>query len=305
MANTALPQVSDLLALRALAENGTVSKASQRLGLSQPALSYALERMRKRFGDPLFVRVGNRMAPTPFAQQLQGPAARVLAILENEVAGLKRFDPATTRRRFNVVVNEIGAITFMPSLVRRLTVVAPYARLTPVQMAREGILDALVEGRVDILAGHYPGLDDGLHQQLLYERSYVCIARADHPTVGDRLGLHEFARAPLLASPMARNTMARLQARLKQHRLDMNITMVCQHLSAIPFIVSASDLIAIVPTELLNLFQPITRLKTVRLPFEIPPVDIHQYWHPRTGSDPAAQFLRELIFSVAQDQPKS
>jgi len=85
----------------------------------------------------------------------------------------------------------------------------------------------------------------------------------------------------------------------------MNITMVCQHLSAIPFIVSASDLIAIVPVELLNLFQPITRLKTVRLPFEIPPVDIHQYWHPRTVSDPAAQFLRELIFSVAQEQPKS
>lgn len=88
------PQIADLRAVLALIEDGTVTRAARRLGLTQSALSYHLDRMRKRFADPLFVRVGNRMAPTPFAQGLAEPAARVLRIVETEIAGLARFDPA-------------------------------------------------------------------------------------------------------------------------------------------------------------------------------------------------------------------
>src|SRR5437868_5534107 len=111
-------QLADLRALMAVLRDGTVTRAAQSLGLTQSALSYQLDRMRKTFGDQLFVRVGNRMAATPFAQRLADPARRVLHIVDTEVAQLGRFDPATTTRTFRLGVNEIGAITLMPKIVK-------------------------------------------------------------------------------------------------------------------------------------------------------------------------------------------
>src|SRR5689334_19835825 len=108
------PQIADLKAVLALLQDSTVTRAAQRLGVSQSALSYQLERMRKRFADPLFVRVGNRMAPTPMAQRLAAPATRVLRIVESEIAALASFDPLTTKREYRIGVNEIGAMTLIP-----------------------------------------------------------------------------------------------------------------------------------------------------------------------------------------------
>lgn len=293
-----LPQVSDLQALRAMATDGTVSQAARRLGITQSGLSYALERMRKRFGDPLFVRVGNRMAPTPLAMELQEPAARVLRILETEIAEIRRFDPLTTQRDFRVAVNEIGAMTLIPRLVKRLSVTAPGARLTPVNVASSALLAALVSGDVDIAAGHFPEMGDTLLQQLLFHRDYVCVARVGHPFIGDAMSLQEFAAAPQVATPSVPRTMAWLEAQLRRKGLRMTTAMVCQHVAAIPFIVSSSDLIAILPAEVLNLFGSATHMKAVRMPLKIPAIDIRQYWHPRLAADPAIGFLREQIFQL-------
>ena len=293
-----LPQVSDLQALRALATDGTVSQAARCLGITQSGLSYALERMRKRFGDPLFVRVGNRMAPTPLAMELQDPAARVLRILETEIAEIRRFDPLTTQREFRVAVNEIGAMTLIPRLVKRLSVTAPGARLNPVNLAPSALLAAMVSGDVDIAAGHFPEMAGTLLQQLLFHRDYVCVARADHARIGDALSLEEFAAAPQVMTPGVPTTMAWLEAQLRGKGLRMNTAMVCQYVAAIPFIVSSSDLIAIIPAEVQGLFGSATRLKAVRLPLKIPAIDIRQYWHPRLAADPAIGFLREQIFQL-------
>lgn len=293
-----LPQISDLQALRALASDGTVSQAARRLGITQSGLSYTLERMRKRFGDPLFVRVGNRMAPTPLAVELQEPAARVLRILETEIAEIRRFDPLTTQRDFRIAVNEIGAMTLIPRLVKRLSVTAPGARLSPVNLAPSALLAALVSGDVDIAAGHFPEMADTLLQQKLFHRDYVCVARADHALIGDALSLKEFAAAPQVATPGVPTTMAWLEAQLRRKGLRMNTAMVCQHVAAIPFIVSSSDLIAILPAEVLDLFGSATHMKAVHLPLKIPAIDIRQYWHPRLAADPAIWFLREQLFEL-------
>jgi DNA-binding transcriptional LysR family regulator len=116
---SAVPELNDLRTLLAVLHDGTLTRAAQRLGVTQSALSYQLERMRQRFADPLFVRVGNRMAPTPFTQQMAEPAARVLRIVEKEIAGMHSFDPAATDREFRIGLNEIGAITLLPRLPQR------------------------------------------------------------------------------------------------------------------------------------------------------------------------------------------
>ena len=294
------PQLADLRAVLALLQDGTVTRAAQRLGLSQSALSYQLERMRRRFGDPLFVRVGNRMAATPFAERLAEPAARVMRIVETEIAGLAAFDAKTTDREFRIGLNEIGAMMFLPKLARRLTEVAPHARLTPVTVDVAAIPGALESGAIDVVAGHFPNPNALLVQQLLYRREYVCVARRDHPRIGASMTLREFSATPRIETPASPMTHAWLDNELAARNLPSNVWMRTQHLSSMPLLVAHGDCIAVIPRELFELFAPITPIKAVKLPISIPPIQVHQYWHPRVGSDPAVRFFRELVFATAR-----
>jgi DNA-binding transcriptional LysR family regulator len=298
------PQLSDLKTVLAILKDGTVTRAAQRLGLSQSALSYQLDRMRGRFSDPLFVRVGNRMAPTPFAQRLAGPAARVLHIVDTEIAGLTAFDPATTERDFRIGLNELGAITLLPKLVRRMSELAPRARLTPVTVDAAVLPSALDSGEMDIAAGHFPHTHDLLLQQLLYERDYVCVVRRDHPHIGASMTMREFSNTPSIETPASPVTLAWLEEELTRRGLQTTAKMSVRHVSAIPFVVAACDCVAVIPREVFDIFAPIAAIKTVKLPIDIPPIKIHQYWHPRVGSDAAVKFFRELVFATARNAVK-
>ena len=295
------PELADLKAVMALMEHGTVTRAAQTLGTSQSALSYQLDRMRKRFGDALFVRIGNRMAATPFTQRLAEPAARVLRIMETEIGGLQSFDAATTQREFRIGMNELGAITLVPRLVKRLAERAPNAAISPVQLGSENLSAALESGQLDMAVGFFATSDPGLFQQRLYQRDYVCIARKDHPQVGAALSWQAFSLARKVHTGAIPVTTAWLEAQLRKASFAPSVTMSIQHIAAIPFIVAASDMVAIVPRELYELLSPIVALKTVRLPEAIPAITIRQYWHPRIASDPSVKFLRELVFEVASE----
>ena len=296
----ATPQISDLKAVLALLQDATVTRAAQRLGVTQSALSYQLERMRKRFGDPLFVRVGNGMAPTPLAQRLADPAARVLRIVDAEIAALASFDPATTEREFRIGVNEIGAITLIPRVVRRMAAVAPRARLAPVQANPATMAATLESGETDVVAGHFPNSFGGLLQQLLFRRDYVCVARRDHPRIGASMTMKEFGRAPQVHTSAVPTMREWIDAQLRKRSLEAGVRMMTQHVASIPFIVAASDYVAVIPREVFDLFAPIAPLKIVRLPAPIPSIAIHQYWHPRVASDPAVRFFREQVLVAAR-----
>lgn len=295
------PELADLKAVMALMEHGTVTRAAQMLGTSQSALSYQLDRMRKRFGDTLFVRIGNRMAATPFTQRLAEPAARVLRIMETEIGGLQSFDPATTTREFRIGMNELGAITLVPRLIKRLAELAPHAMISPVQLGSENLSTTLESGQLDMAVGFFATSDPGLFQQRLYQRDYVCIARKDHPQVGAALSWQAFSLARKVHTGAIPVTTAWLEAQLRKASFSPSVTMSIQHIAAIPFIVAASDMVAIVPRELYELLSPIVSLKTVRLPKAIPAITIRQYWHPRIASDPSVKFLRELVFEMARE----
>jgi DNA-binding transcriptional LysR family regulator len=295
------PELADLKAVMALMEHGTVTRAAQTLGTSQSALSYQLDRMRKRFGDALFVRIGNRMAATPFTQRLAEPAARVLRIMETEIGGLQSFDASTTTREFRVGMNELGAITLVPRLVRRLAEVAPHAMISPIQLGSETLSAALESGQLDMAIGFFATSDPRLFQQRLYQRDYVCIARKDHPQVGQSLSWKAFSLARKVHTSAIPITTGWLETQLRKASFAPNVTMGIQHIAAIPFIVNASDMVAIVPRELYELFSPLLELKTVRLPKAIPAITIRQYWHPRIASDPSVKFFRELVYAVARE----
>ncbi|HSV46296.1 MAG TPA: LysR family transcriptional regulator [Ramlibacter sp.] len=294
-------QLSDLRALMAVIREGTVTRAAATLGLTQSALSYQLDRMRKSFGDPLFVRVGNRMAATPFALRLADPATRVLQIVETEIAQLSRFDPKTTTRVFRIGVNEIGAITLVPRLIKRLHEAAPRATLTQMQVRLDQMSDQLQTGAMDIAAGHFPDVDRSLLQQLLYRRGYTLIVSQRHPRVRDTITVAQLCHEQLLESSAIPSTNDWLHALMATSGHASKPPMQTHHASAVPFIVADSELVAIVPLQVYEIFRPIAKVRAVRLPRAIPAIDICQYWHPRLSTDPEVKFFRELIFSVASE----
>lgn len=295
------PQLADLRILMALLKAGTVTAAAVQIGVTQSTLSYQLEGMRRRFADPLFVRVGNRMTPTPLAEQLLGPAARVLDIMDNEIATLARFDPATTGREFRLGVNEIGAMTMVPKVIRALALKAPQARLLQMHVDVRTMAAQLESGAMDVAAGHFAYSDANLIQRLLYRRDYACVVRSDHPRIGATLSWRQLSRERQLQSPMIPATNGWVAEQLRKAGYQSVPAMTTQHVAAIPFIVAQTDLVAVLPHEAYELLRPVSRIREVRLPRAIPPITIHQYWHPRTAADPAVQFFRDLIYSCVHE----
>ena len=210
------PQLSDLRALLALVKGGTVTSAAATLGITQSTLSYQLDGMRKRFSDQLFVRIGNRMAPTPFALQLMDPAARVLHIMDNEIADLSSFDPLTTEREFRLGVNEIGAMTLVPKLVRSLAQAAPRASLVQMHLNHDTMAQMLENGDMDVAAGHVAHSNQNLIQRLLYRRDYAFVARVGHPRVGGSVSWRQLGRENLLLCPLIPTTNAWLHEQLQK-----------------------------------------------------------------------------------------
>ncbi|MES2536909.1 MAG: LysR family transcriptional regulator [Pseudomonadota bacterium] len=294
-------QLSDFRALLAVIELGTVTRAAQRLDMSQSVLSYKLERMRKHFGDPLFVRVGNRMSPTPLVLQLAEPTAQVLRIIETDIKGQARFDPANSERVFRIGVNEVGAIALIPRLVQCLATDAPRARLTQLQLEPGVMAAALESGEMDLAAGHIPHADASLVRRLLYRRDYVCIASTNHPRVRRKISFKQLGEEPRLQNPGNPLTNAWLDEQMAHAGYAFASPTQTQHLAAVPFIVAASDLIAVVPREMFDLFRPSAAIKEVGLPARIPPVDVHQYWHPRMAGDPGHRFFRDFVYRLARE----
>lgn len=294
-------QLADLRALTALMREGTVTAAAAALGLTQSALSYQLDRMRKVFGDQLFVRVGNRMAATPFAQALLEPAGRVLQIVDTEISQLGRFDSATTTRTFKLGVNEIGAIALVPRVIRRLKQLAPHATLAQLQVRPEELAEQLEQGVVEVAAGHFPARDKGLVQQRLYRRAYTLVVSQRHPRIAETASVRQLCQEQMLETPGVPASNAWLRELMAQTGLPLKPAMLTQHVSAVPFIVAESELVAIIPVEVYEIFRPIAKIRTVQLTRQIPVIEIHQSWHPRLASDPAVRFLRELIFAVARE----
>src|SRR5688500_19304880 len=157
-----------------------VTPAATRLGLTQPAVSNALARLRKILGDALFVRTPRGMDATPFARELAEPVRQALALLESALAHGPGFDPATATRAFRFYLSDLGQIEFLPPLVERVQRDAPGVRLEAVALEIEDIADALAAGGLDLAVGFLPGLGAPVRRQALFKDTYLCLMCADH-----------------------------------------------------------------------------------------------------------------------------
>ena len=303
-----------LQAFDALMHDGNMTRAGLRLGLSQPSMSHALNKLRKLAGDPLFVRVPTGMEPTPFAQHIAGTVRDGLALLQGALERVPVFDLCSSNRSFQILMSDLGEMVYLPRLMARLQQVAPHVGLRVLQLPRESYQDAFLSGQVDLALGYLPALNAGFYQQKLFEDSYACLVRKSHPRVHGSLSLEQFvSESHVLIEPagsrysrVARpsSTVTLIERHLEEKGVSRRIALRVPHFMVVPQIVQQTNLLATVPSSILSFLPPMPGLKVMALPLATPRFDVKQFWHQRNHSDSGNQWLRGVVADLFLHTPQ-
>lgn len=294
-----------LVAFEALMEERNVTRAARRVGLSQPAMSNALARLRRTFGDPLLVRMPVGMAPTPAAQALIGPIRASLAHLRAVLEDRPAFDPASSDRTFHLLANDYAEIALLGRVVRAIREVSHGVTLRvhrPLNVFQAPSAAAL-SASLDFAVGFFPdvlSLERGIRSNVLWEEDNMCIASANHPSIRGKLSIRQYASAPHAAVFYKSEGPGVIDNLLAQKGLSRRSVLYVPHFASVPFIVASTDLIATVPTRLAERFSRQLKLQMLPVPFAMPPFRLALLWHERFQPDPAHEWLRRLIGDAAR-----
>jgi DNA-binding transcriptional LysR family regulator len=293
-----------LLALEALLEERNVSRAAARAGLSQPAMSNALRRLRNTFDDALFLRKRGAMLPTPRALELSGPVRSALSQLRNAFAERPQFDPAVSSRSFRLAMTDYAELLLAGSLLNRVQRIAPDIQILVRRVERVFIPpeEELRAGTFDAAIGFFPessALEPGTRSHDLFVEHNVCIAREGHPLMKKRFTLRQFAAANHVAVFYKSDTQGLIDSVLAEHGLRRRLRATLPHFLSIPNVVAESDLIAVVPAGLATRHRKTLRLAVRKLPILLPPLRMRLIWNEHLSDDPGHQWLRSEILASA------
>ena len=285
-----------LLVFHHLLREKRVSRVATVLGMSQPAVSSALGRLRSSLGDELFLRTQQGMEPTPYALQLAEPVATALDALQQALNVRASFDPATSERRFTLAMTDVGEMYFLPVLMDALARTAPGVTLNVVPVTHPSLKDDMASGRTDLALGLLPQLQAGFFQQALFRQPYVCLMREGHPlSRTDVLTLSDFAAADHVRVIAAGTGHGRVDEALERQGLQRRIRLTVPHYVALGDVLGHSDLIATVPERFAQRVTQPFGLTTRLLPLAVDGSAIHQFWHARLHKDPGHRWLRGQV----------
>lgn len=279
-----------------------VSTVADNLGITQPAVSNALKRLRTLLQDELFLRTGGGMEPTPLALQLAEPVAYALGTLHSALNQGATYDPGTSTRTFTLAVTDIGEIYFLPALMQAVTESAPHTRISTVRNTAASLKEDMEAGRVDLAIGLIPQLQAGFFQRRLFKQRYVCMYRRGHPADGRSMTVELFQSLEHVVVVSAGTGHGEVDTLLDRAGVRRNVRLVVPHFVAVGHILRSTDLIATVPERLaMRCLEPFD-LVSVSPPVPLPEIAIRLFWHARYHRDPANRWLRQLIFdSFSED----
>lgn len=284
--------------LAALLRERSVSRAAERLGRTQPAISHALARLRDQLGDPLLVRAGPRMTLTPRAEALRDPLQRVLAELSALVRPAAAFDPATTTRRFTLVSTDYIAALVLPRVLPGLRQAAPGLDLL-LRAASRGFFAELADGGADL--GFVVKVEPaaGIHVRKLYTDRFVCLVRDGHPALRRGLDLAAFLKFPHgLVAPLGASGSFVDDALREQGLGPRRVAVVVPHFSLAPALVADTDLLLTLPERIAGQLAAGGGLRVVPLPLRLAAFTVGVAWHDRVHHDPAVAWLRAQIVAA-------
>jgi DNA-binding transcriptional LysR family regulator len=322
-----------LRVLDVLMQERKVAPAAARLGLSQPAVSNALARLRVALGDELLTRSPQGMQPTAYALAVHATLAPSLAAIDTSLKNKNAFNPLTAQWNVRLAMTDIGEIVFLPPLLDHLRKAAPGALVTTVQSAPAGLNAAMAEGTIDLALGWLPDVPQGFYQRRLFKQRYVCLMRSGHPLAKAKLTVEKFLNAEHVAIDAQGTGHAKADARLQalsskrsakaaagtsqgtvkgagkdkvtndkvvnsvteKTSLQRTVAVRVPSFLSVPYLLATSDLIATVPERLAQQACQPFGLVALKHPVAVPEFEVKMFWHRRVHQDAASQWLREWL----------
>jgi len=283
-----------LRVLDALLEERQVSAAARRLGLSQPAASSALGRLRKAFSDPLLTRVGNGMALTPLAVELQPRVRRALDDIGNALSAATSFDPRATRRVFRIGADDYSSVVLLAPLVARMRREAPHAMLEILPF-EEPFAERLAVRDWDLAVTDHWSLRGWQHCDVLLRETFVSLARQDHPRLGEAVGLEDFlAEDHALISRRGR-TPGVIDGGLEVLSRRRRVALTLPHYLAAGAMIAQTDLVMTLPRRIAGRVREMDGVRCFETPIEVEGFDVAAAWHPRSTGDAGVTWLRKML----------
>ncbi len=300
-----------LVYLDVLLRERNVTRAAEELGISQPAMSNSLRRLRSLFDDPVLVRTSDGMTPTDRALELQPLVRDVLAAAELAVLPKTVFDPSESERIFRIMASDYTEATLLPKLLQRLSVEAPSVRLDIMTPSDVSFHD-VERGKVDLVINRFDTLPQSFHQIHLWDDSFSCVLRADNPVIKDwNLESYLAAKHVWVSKTgmgvgvgMSTDDVQRLgwvDEALAKMDAKRVITLFTRHYQAALLLAEHNDLVVTIPTLAANSIQKNPQVAVLQPPFEIPRMRLKMVWSPLLQHDPGHGWMRKLIKSVSEE----
>jgi DNA-binding transcriptional LysR family regulator len=274
---------------------GSVTRASQKLNLTQPAISHALGRLRQIFNDPLFVRQGHTMVSTPLARNIIEPIRRSLRGLEVTLNGLDSFDPDTTSKRFNIALRDVLEATVLPPLMQRVRQRAPLVDIAASQVERRELESELAAGTLDGAIDVLLPLSSEIMHTRIYQDSTVVVARNGHPAINGGLDIDTYLKQDHILASSRRRGPGLEDFELSRFGLERRVRLRCQHYFAACRVVSQTDMILTMPGRYAAIANKQFGNQVLPFPLEVPAFDVFLYWHANVDNDPANRWFREQV----------
>ena len=280
---------------------GNLTRASEALNLSQPAVSHALGRLRERFNDPLFERSGKKMVPTPLAKAIVERVREGLSSLESTLIDGLVFDPLTSERTFIIAMRDVLEAKALPEIAKELNKIAPKIRFRSVQVTRREIENGLVRGSIDFAADVLIPVSKQINHTLLGSEDLSVIMSPDNPLARNakKLSLEDYLAAEHVQVSSRPDGPGIEDVALSRLGKSRDIAMRCQHYYAAAKVVEGSNWLLTLPTTYAQAVGDESALGTgniiARLPFKTEPLEVHLYWHKKAEQDPAMIWCKQQI----------
>lgn len=290
-----------LMVFQTIFEERNLTKAGERLHLSQPAVSHALKRLRDRVQDPLFIRTSEGMVPTAFAESIQATVADALGQLQTCLSPAQAFDPAHQAHQFRIMMSDYNATIVLPKLMALLEAEAPLISIINIPIDRQQAYEALSQGRADVvISSEIQG--PNLLEAHLFEDRYVTLASKHNSSLKNGLNLEQFVQLRHVLYSLEGIGTGFVDIALKKLNLKRTVSLRTPYVSIIPSIIENSNYIVTLPSKVAHKFIHSYQVQLYPTPVELKVQNACIYWHQRTHQDPAAQWLRSTLKKLFIDQ---
>ncbi|GGI71346.1 LysR family transcriptional regulator [Shewanella gelidii] len=289
------------LVLATVYQEGSITAAAHRLHLTQPAISHALSRLRKKYDDPLFIRQGRKMIPSALCQQMLPDVVAALQLLNGTFTLPAEFDMTKQQRTVKMGMRDILETTFFPQLVTDLQTNTPNIAINSFQVNTQDFDQALMQQDVDMIIDVLTPTQQEIRSQLICNEGFSLVCRTNHPILND-LSLTSYASATHALAAQKGAKVNIVDMALAQHQISRNIALQCEHYIAAVSVITRCDMIMTLPNTYAHFLQGKFPIAIAPLPFEVPPLPIHLYWHQRAELDPINNWLREKIINIAKER---